>query len=146
MPPINAAGLQILEESEGCKLTAYQDPVGVWTIGYGDTQNVTPGMTITQSEADQRLRNRLPEFEVGVNGLLARAINSNQFSALVDFAYNLGLEALRESTLLKMVNEGDFAGAANEFGKWVYAGDPPQALPGLVERRAKERTLFLEGS
>jgi GH24 family phage-related lysozyme (muramidase) len=143
MPKINAAGLAIVKQYEGCELSAYADP-GTggepWTIGYGHTDPgiVTLGMTITQDQADELLEQDLAKFETCVNEACARAINSNQFSALVSFAYNVGCEAMEGSTLMKMVNAGDFAGAAGQFGLWV--NDPP--LPGLVTRRAAEKTLF----
>lgn len=140
MPAINQAGLALLERFEGCELTAYQDSVGVWTIGYGHTGDVRPGEVITQAQADEMLRNDLCGFENGVNAMVARNLTSNQFSALVCFAYNVGLEALKESTLLSLVNTGDFTRAAAEFGKWVYAGGV--ILEGLVRRRAAEAALF----
>ena len=139
-------GLELLKSFEGCELTAYQDSVGVWTIGYGWTQPVngkpvSKGMTITQEIADSLLRSGVVQYEKGVTGLAKVAVNQNQFDALVDFAYNLGVKALEGSTLLKKLNAGDFTGAAAEFPKWNKAGG--KVLPGLVKRREAERTLFL---
>ncbi len=144
MPTINAAGLAIIKESEGLVLTAYPDPGtggDPWTIGYGHTgPDVRQGVTWTQGQADQALQNDLTKFETGVNGMIARPLNSNQFSALVSFAYNVGLGALQNSTLLRDVNAGDFAGATAQFGQWVNGGNGP--LPGLVTRRQRESALF----
>jgi len=142
MPQVNEAGLALIKSFEGCELTAYQDAVGVWTIGYGHTGDewCTPGRSITQEEADTLLEGDLHRFEDGVNALCARSLTSNQFSALVSFAYNLGLGALEQSTLMRFVNEGDFTAAAQQFGLWVYAGG--EMLEGLVRRRAAEAKLF----
>ena len=136
-------GLALLKESEGCRLTAYRCPAGLWTIGYGDTLGVKEGMTITQAEADARFVARLVEFESAVLKLVKVPLSQGQFDALVDFAYNAGAAALGRSTLLRKFNAGDSAGAAAEFGKWIYAGN--QVLPGLVTRRARERALFEQG-
>ena len=115
---------------------------GTLTIGWGHTgPDVHPGQNITQSEADQLLARDLTPFEAGVNSLVSHSITPNQFAALVSFAYNAGLQSLRSSTLRKLLNSGDIQGAANEFGKRVHGNG--QVLPGLVTRRAAERTLFL---
>lgn len=143
---INAAGLEIVKHFEGVRLKAYQDSVGVWTIGYGHTSsagapNVTPGLTITQAEAESILKKDLGIFEKGVTDALRVSVNDNQFSSLVSFSFNVGLGNLRSSTLLRKLNGGDTSGAANEFTRWTYAGG--QQLPGLVRRRNAERALFL---
>lgn len=147
-PPgqINEDGIIIVKSFEGLRLQAYQDSVGIWTIGYGHTSmagppDVYPGMVITEAEADQILRRDLDLFEAGVTRGIAIATNSDQFSAMVSFAFNVGLGAFRDSTLLRKHNAGDFAGAANEFLRWVYAGG--QVLPGLERRRKAERALYL---
>ena len=98
-------------------------------------------MTITPATADSLLSSGVVQYEKGVTGLVKVAVNQNQFDALVDFAYNLGVNALAGSTLLKKLNAGDFAGAADEFPKWNKAGG--KVLKGLVRRRAAERSLFL---
>lgn len=138
---INAAGMALIKDSEGCSLEAYKDPVGVWTIGYGHTgSDVAPGLIISQGRADQLLQEDLAKFEAGVSDLVKVPISDNQFAALVSFAYNLGLAALADSTLLRKLNAGDYQGAAEEFPRWVNAGG--QRLPGLVTRRERERRLF----
>ena len=139
-------GINLIKQFEGCRLTAYQDSVGVWTIGYGWTQPVDgkpvgKGMTITQQKANQLLTEGVAQFEKGVNSLVTVSLNQNQFDALVDFAYNLGVNALKGSTLLRKINTGDYAGAANEFTKWNKAGG--KELAGLTRRREAEKSLFL---
>lgn len=139
-------GINLIKRFEGCRLTAYQDSVGVWTIGYGWTQPVDgkpvgKGMTITQQKADDLLKQGVVQYEAGVHGLVTVQLNQNQYDALVDFAYNLGVNALKGSTLLKKLNAGDYAGAANEFTKWNKAGG--KELAGLTRRREAEKSLFL---
>lgn len=137
---INAAGLDIVKRSEGLRLKAYVCPAGVLTIGYGSTgSHVKPGMVITAEQAEALLKDDLRRFEDGV-AKLAKVATDNQFSAMVSFAFNVGLEALKTSTLLRKHNEGDHAGAKAEFGKWVRGGG--KVLPGLVTRRADEADLY----
>jgi lysozyme len=138
---INQAGIKLITAFEGCLLSAYQDSVGVWTIGYGHTKGVYSGMTITQSQAEQLLQEDLEEFEAAVEDAVGIELNANQFSALVSFCFNLGAGSLFESTLLKVLNAGDIQAAANEFPRWNKAGG--QALLGLTRRRLAERALFL---
>lgn len=137
----NRAGRELIKSAESLRLKAYLCPAGVWTIGYGDTDNVRPGMIITEDEAEQRLSDRLArEFEPGVERLAQVPLSGNEFSALVSFAYNVGLNALAGSTLLRELNAGDYAGVSAEWGKWTKAGG--KTLHGLVARREAERTLF----
>lgn len=143
---ISNAGISLIKEFEGCRLKAYQDSVGVLTIGYGWTQPVDgrkigPGMVIDQATAERLLKCGLVQYEQGVNQLVKVIVTQGQFDALVSFAYNLGLRALSTSTLLRKLNAGDRQGAADEFGKWVNAGGV--RLNGLVKRREAERKLFL---
>lgn len=137
---INAAGLAIVKRSEGLRLKAYICPAGVLTIGYGSTgPHVKPGMTITEDQAEGLLRSDLRRFEDGV-AQLAKVATDNQYSAMVSFAFNVGLEALKTSTLLRKHNEGDYAGAKAEFARWNKGGG--KVLPGLVTRRADEAELY----
>lgn len=143
MPKTNAAGVALIEEFEGCRLTAYQDSVGVWTIGYGHTgPDVHIALRITQAQADALLAEDLASFEKCVNDAVSHSITPNQFAALVSFAYNLGCQALRGSTLLHLLNQGDVSGAADQFQYWTHAGGV--ILPGLVRRRVAEKALFLK--
>ncbi|MFJ3166255.1 lysozyme [Serratia marcescens] len=143
---ISNSGIELIKCFEGLRLKAYQDSVGVWTIGYGWTQpvdgkKVSPGMQVDQATADRLLKCGIVQYEQGVNQLVKVKITQGQFDALVSFAYSLGLRSLSTSTLLKKLNAGDKQGAAYEFGKWVNAGG--KRLDGLVARRAAEREMFL---
>lgn len=134
-------GLALIRQFEGLRLSAYQDSVGVWTIGYGTTRGVKPGQVITKSEADALLRADVQRFEVEVSRLVNVPVSQNQWDALISFTYNLGAANLESSTLLRLLNAGDYAGAAEQFPRWNKAGG--KALKGLVSRRAAERALFL---
>ena len=143
---ISGKGLSLIKQFEDCRLSAYQDSVGVWTIGYGWTQPVGgvpvgSGMIITQATADNLLVSGVVQYVNGVDRLVRVVLNQNQFDALVGFAYNIGVGALESSTLLKKLNAGDYRGAADEFPKWNKAGG--KVLNGLVKRREAERALFL---
>ncbi|WP_448195581.1 lysozyme [Serratia marcescens] len=143
---ISKNGIELIKRFEGLRLKAYQDSVGVWTIGYGWTQpvdgkKVGPGMQIDQATADRLLKCGVVQYEQGVNQLVKVKITQGQFDALVSFAYNLGLRSLSTSTLLQKLNDGDKQGAADQFGRWVNAGG--KRLDGLVARRAAEREMFL---
>lgn len=135
-------GLALTKSFEGLELNAYQDSVGVWTIGYGHTgPEVHEGLTWTQEQADDAVQSDTHDAARFVNGRVMYAISQNQFDALVDFAFNLGLGALGGSTLLKKVNSGDLAGAAQEFPLWDHAGG--KVVEGLLRRRQAEQALFL---
>ncbi|NHR05723.1 lysozyme [Chromobacterium haemolyticum] len=135
------AGITLVKSSEGLKLVAYKCPAGIWTNGYGHTgPDVTPGQVITQAQADALLARDLERFEAGVARLVKVPLNQNQFDALVCFSFNLGLGALQGSTLLRLLNAGDYAGAAAQFPRWNKAGG--KELPGLTRRRAAEQSLF----
>ena len=139
-------GIALIKQFEGCKLTAYQDSVGVWTIGYGWTQPVDgkpirAGMTIKQETAERLLKTGLVSYESDVSRLVKVGLTQGQFDALVSFTYNLGARSLSISTLLRKLNVGDYAGAADEFLRWNKAGG--KVLNGLTRRREAERALFL---
>lgn len=144
---ISQRGVDALKQYEGYRSKAYQDSVGVWTIGYGTTKiegkPVEPGMTCTPEEAELYLRADLAWAQTAVNQLVKFQLTQPMFDALVSFVYNVGETAFKNSTMLKKLNAGDYAGAANEFDRWVYAGG--KLLPGLVSRRKLERTMFEEG-
>ena len=139
-------GIALIKEFEGCKLTAYQDSVGVWTIGYGWTQPVDgkpirAGMTIKQETAERLLKTGLVSYESDVSRLVKVSLTQGQFDALVSFTYNPGDRSLSTSTLLRKLNAGDYAGAADEFLRWNKAGG--KVLNSLTRRREAERALFL---
>ena len=135
-------GTKILKFFEGCRLTAYQDSVGVWTIGYGHTKGVHSGMSITQEEAEQMLLAELEEYEGYIEKYVTVPLTQNQFDALVVWVYNLGPTNFRRSTLLKELNSGNYTAAGNEITKWNKAGG--KVLAGLVKRREAEAELFNE--
>jgi lysozyme len=139
---INDVGLKLLTTFEGCELEAYDDGVGIPTIGYGHTAGVVYGMTITQAEAEEFLRQDLEEFESYVTDLVEVDLNADQFSALVCFCYNTGPgeEGFGGSTLLRLLNSGDFEGPENQFLRWNKGGGEP--MLGLTRRRLAERSLF----
>lgn len=138
---INEAGINLIKSFESCSLVCYKDAVGLNTIGWGHRTSLPVGATIDQAYADKLLRDDLNTFIGGVKSMVEIALNDNQFSALVSFSYNVGLENLKNSTLLKLVNQGDFEDAANEFQKWDHAGG--KVLEGLLRRRLAEKLLFL---
>lgn len=142
-PKINDEGLALIKNAEGLRLKAYRCPAGVWTIGYGSTgPHVKAGTVITRETAEEMLRADVEGFEQVVASAVSAPLSSNQFSALVSFAYNVGSRKFRDSTLLWKLNRKDYAGAAEEFKKWVRGGG--KVLPGLVKRRQAERALFLK--
>lgn len=136
--------MDLIQQFEGCKLTAYLCPAGVWTIGWGSTGlGIAKGVTWTQAEADERYKKDMTAFKAGVKKLVTVPVNNNQLEALTSFAYNLGLGALKGSTLLKYLNAGNYQAAANQFLRWDKAGG--KVLAGLTRRRTAERNLFLSG-
>jgi lysozyme len=134
-------GLALTEQFEGCRLVAYEDQVGVWTIGYGHTKGVRAGMTCTQAQAEQWLLDDIAEAVAAVNHLVTVPLTQGEFDALVDFVFNLGSGNFASSTLLKKLNAHDIEGAAAEFERWDMAGGVHVA--GLLRRRNAERALFL---
>lgn len=138
---INAKGLRLLKSFEGLVLNAYVDAVGVWTIGYGTTKGVKPGMKITEAEAEAFLKRDLTGFEAAVTDLVTVALNEDQFSALVCFTYNVGDNAFADSTLLRVLNQGHYSEAADQLLRWNKGNG--RELPGLTRRRKAERALFL---
>ena len=137
---IGPAGLELIKEFEGCKLTAYLDSVGVPTIGYGHTKGVKIGLRCIQEEADAWLLEDLKDAETCVNGAVTVPLTQNEFDALVSFVFNFGCTKFRGSTLLRKLLDSDYDGAALEFRRWDRAGG--QVLAGLTRRRAAEERLF----
>ena len=137
---IGQEGLNLIKHFEGCELQAYKCPAGVWTIGYGHIKGVSEGMTITQDEAEQMLIDEMAEYEGYVNKLVTVELNQNQFDAMVSWVYNLGGGNLSASTLLKVLNAGDYDGVPAQMMRWNKAGG--KVLEGLTRRRQAEADLF----
>lgn len=138
---IGTRGIALVREFEGLRLEAYKCPAGVWTIGFGTTQGVRPGMKINSVQAEEMLRRDLTSFETAVKNLVKVQLRSNQYDAIICFVYNIGINAFAKSTFLRKLNAKDYAGAANEFTRWNKAGG--KVLPGLTRRREAEKKLFL---
>ncbi|AVH14355.1 lysozyme [Acinetobacter indicus] len=143
---ISPSGIDLICNFEGKRLTAYDDGVGVWTIGFGTTVypngiKVMKGDTCTEAQAKTYMAHDLKKFEATVNKAVTVQLNQNQFDALVSLAYNIGTNAFSKSTLVKKLNANDIRGAADQFDVWVNAGG--KRMQGLVNRRAKEKALFL---
>lgn len=134
-------GVELIKKQEGCMLRAYQCPAGVWTIGYGHTKTAWQGKTITYEQADELLQDDLQTFVNAINRLVKVDLTQNQFDALVSFAFNVGINAFEYSTLLRLVNKGNFRGAAEQFDRWCKVGK--KRIEGLVTRRETEKALFL---
>lgn len=141
-PAISVKGLRLVMESEGCRLEAYKDVGGVWTIGFGHTgPMVREGITITREEAERLLKADLAECQSAIAKLVRVKLTQGQYDALVDFIFNLGSKAFATSTLLRKLNLKDFSGAADEFARWNHVGT--QVIEGLTIRRNRERDLFV---
>ena len=115
-------GIDLIKQFEGCRLSAYKCPAGVWTIGYGHTYGVKAGQKISQKQAEEFLKDDLKSFEAAVNNYVKVPLTQNQFDALVSFSFNVGSEALRTSTLLRLLNQGKYEEAAEQFDRWVSRG------------------------
>jgi lysozyme len=140
----SSAGLALIKTFEGCRLLAYRDVVGVWTIGYGSTKDVHPAQRITQAQAEALLVDRLAEeFEPGVLAAVAHAPTTQpQFDAMVSLAYNIGVGAFGGSSVARLHRLGHHEQAADAFLLWNRAGG--RVVTALTRRRAAERVLYLE--
>jgi len=141
MMQASKACMDMIRAHESCRLKAYRCAGGAWTIGYGSTRGVRPLMQITAEEAERRLERDLDDAEDAVIRLVNVPLSQNQFDALCSFVFNVGSGAFAGSTLLRLLNAKDYAGAAYEFDKWVFASG--KRMKGLATRRAAEKTLFL---
>lgn len=140
MRRINTAGLVIAKHAEGLRLKAYLCPAGKWTIGYGHRITAKEGMKITAAEAEMLLRADLHTAEKAVSSLITVPLTDNQFSALVCFTFNLGAGQLRDSTLRRKLNNGDYAAVPAQIKRFIYANG--KKVEGLVTRRNAEAALF----
>lgn len=149
MMDLDEFGTRFLQSQEGCRLQAYRDQKGVWTIGYGCTHGVTPDMTITQAQAESLFRTQVRPAVNAVNRFVHIALLQNEFNALVSLVYNIGEGNFRNSSVLRLLNQGDKRGAAKAFSLWSKIKNPETGEltwdPGLAARRQREANYFLTG-
>jgi len=137
---VNQDGINLIKEFEGLRLTPYLCPSRIWTIGYGHTRTVYDGMRITKEQAELLLQEDLRLFERAVARLVTAPLNDNQFSALVCFAFNVGVGNLESSTLLRLLNRGWYEQVPAQLMRWDHANG--EVMGGLARRRATEAQLW----
>ncbi|MGX6961518.1 lysozyme [Vagococcus xieshaowenii] len=138
---LSTNGINLIKKWEGLRLQAYQDIIGVWTIGYGHTKGVTEGMTITEKEAITLLKEDIKQHTSYMEKVIIVPLTQHQYDALACFHFNLGAEILKDSDLLTAINHQQWEKAAIEMKRYVYAGN--EKSPGLINRREDEAKLFL---
>lgn len=145
--PIAMVAVGEIAHSEGLRLKAYRCPAGVWTIGWGETEGVRPGDTCSKEQADRWLLEDVTDRAKAVRRMCTVEPSENELGALVSLAYNIGLEGLRKSTVMRQHNAGNRQAAARAFGLWNKARNPRtgqlEVLDGLTARRARESALYL---
>lgn len=142
-------GLYLIRHSEGLSLIAYLCPAGVWTIGYGHTKGVKKGDTCTREQAEKWLLEDVRDAITSIAAMVTVPLSQGQIDALVSFVFNFGAAKFQTSTLLRLLNEGKYKEAAEQFPRWINGTNPKtglrEVMPGLVKRRAAEKTLFESG-
>lgn len=141
---LSQRGIDLIKQFEGYSSKAYPDPAtggGPWTIGYGTTKGVKPGMVITAEQAEKMLRDDVAKFESGVSALLKVPTTQGQFDAMVSLTYNIGLGNFGKSTLLRKHNEKCYSCAAGQFPVWNRAAG--KVMNGLTRRRNAERDMYM---
>ena len=133
-------GLALTERFEGFRAKAYQDATGTWTCGYGHTQGVTGGTTCDQQLAEQWLLSDIRVAVDAVNRMVTVPLTQDEFDAIVDFVFNVGQGNFGASTMLELLNQGEYQAAAEQFSRWDFING--QAVAGLLNRRVAEQTLF----
>jgi lysozyme len=142
MQPIRSRKtIDLIKSFENFRAKAYLDSAGVPTIGWGTTKEIHLGMTVTQEQAEEWIKQDIAEIENAIAALITLDLEESQFSALVSLVYNIGIHHFSTSTLLKKLNAGDLIGAAREFLKWDHSCG--RTVNGLLNRRIKEQELFL---
>lgn len=144
---ISENGYAIIREFEGFEAKAYKDTGGVWTIGYGtikypDGTRVRAGDSCTRGQAEVWLKSDCQWVDACLDKYVKVKVSQNQFDAMASFVYNIGETAFAKSTFLTLLNQGNKIGAANQFDRWVF--DNGKRIPGLVNRRVKEKQLFVK--
>ena len=137
---ISNEGLSLIKKFEGCELDSYKCAAGVWTIGYGSTHGIEKGMSISKSRAEELLLEDIAQFEDIVDKAVSVNLSQNQYDALVSWTFNLGGGNLNSSTMLKVLNAGDYENVPEQIKRWNKAGG--QVKQGLVRRREAEALLF----
>jgi lysozyme len=145
---ITPEAIDLIKHYEGFRTHAYRDATGILTIGYGHTSMAGPpvvnaGDVVSAAQAEDILAADVEKFAAGLRPLLHRELSDKQFSALVSFAYNVGISNVARSSVLAAVNAGNFEAVPQRLSLWVKAGS--QTLPGLVKRRAAEAAMFISG-
>lgn len=150
---ISEKGIEFIKAQEKLRLKAEQNYAGVWTIGYGHTENVSEGESVTPEQAEVLLRSDLKQCEAALRQALAVPVTQNQFDALCSILSSVGagqrgikagvieLKSGQPSTLLMFLNQGCYAAAAEQFGSWIYAGNG--VVEAFIHRREREKNLFL---
>ena len=137
---ISQEGLSLIKKFEGCELEAYKCAAGVWTIGYGSTKGVKEGDTLTEEETDNLLLHEMDEYEGYVLEAVEMPLSQHQFDAIVSWTFNLGPSNLKASTMLKVLNKGEYEDVPAQIKRWNKAGG--KILEGLIRRREAEALLF----
>lgn len=144
MAHVSQRGIDFIKRFEGFKPMAYRDVGGIWTVGYGHTgPDVTEALIITEATAGQLLEADVRKFEICVENALHRPVNQEQFDALVSFAFNVGCDAFKKSTMLRHINAGNHDAVVAEFARWNKVGD--REIEGLTRRRRAEADLYRSG-
>ncbi len=139
---LSAAGIAAMKQYEGCSFTAYQDTGGIWTIGYGHTgPEVQRGVVWTQDQANAAFVRDTNWAQAAVRCDVGVPLTQGQFDALVSLVFNIGAGAFARSTLLRLLNQGNYRAAADQFLRWNM--DNGHVVPGLTNRRMAERKMFL---
>lgn len=150
---ISDKGLEMIKKAEGYMPKIYLDQAGLPTIGYGHLLTKTEkasglfeGKELSKAEATELLRRDVQEAEESIGQLVKVQLNQNQFDALVDFVFNVGTNALKTSTLLKLLNAGDYASVPAQLMRWNKITNPKtgkkEPLAGLTKRRQREADLW----
>lgn len=137
---LSSAGEALIKTFETLALAAYQDPGGVWTLGYGHTVGVKEGDTCTPEQAEDWFQHETNVIVGDLDAHLLTNCTQNQFDALVSFTYNVGWDAEEHSTMMRLLNQRRFLDASAEFPKWNHIDGEVSA--GLTRRRAAEQALF----
>ena len=137
---ISTEGISLIKKFEGCELESYKCAAGVWTIGFGSTHNIEEGMNISKDRAEELLLEDIAEFEESVLESVDMPMSQHQFDALVSWTFNLGPSNLKASTMLKVLNSGNYEDVPEQIKRWNKAGG--KVLDGLIRRREAEALLF----